>query len=124
MRQRVAFARTLFCYLLATCAFINLRWFLPELTHDVFFYSAKEAVLFVLKTLVAVEIWQCVFATFPRARVRVGLLLVVTLVCAAVAMQVVPLMAYPYYLLVGIIHPRQQAGTLLLYAVVAGSAWW
>jgi hypothetical protein len=81
-------------------------------------------VLFVLKILVAVEIWQRSFAAFPPARVRVGLFLLVPLACTAVAVLMVPPLDYPYYVLVGIIHPRQQAGALAAYAVIVGAAWW
>jgi len=84
----------------------------------------KETVYAVLKILVAVEIWQRSFSSLPRARVRVGFLLVAALSTTAAAVHTIPTDLHPYDTLMGILIPRFQAGTLILYATIVSASWW
>jgi hypothetical protein len=58
-------------------------YFVWDRVDDYAFYSAKETVLDVLKFAVALEIWRKSFSSFPRARVRVGVVLAVVLLATA-----------------------------------------
>lgn len=94
--------------------------------YHVFFsyYVLKETGLFVVKAFVALEIWQRTFAAFPRARVRVGLLLATSLVLLAALVRIVPSERDQWDLFVGVVVPRLQVGALALYLTVVLAARW
>jgi hypothetical protein len=122
--RRVHLCWSFFLYLVAVSigSFFGSLW--PAQFRVWSFYSAKETAYFVLKGFIAVEIWLKTFAIFPRARVRVGFLLVGTFFAVWLgAVQLVPAAeTYPYENLVSRVHPRLQAGTLALYAVIVLAA--
>jgi len=82
----------------------------------------KETGYTVLTVLIAVEIWVRTFWSFPRARVRVGFVLIVALLGTAVAVSMLPTDLHPYDLLMGVLIPRQNAGTLALCAALVSAA--
>jgi hypothetical protein len=86
------------------------------------YYVLKETVLFVVKALVALEIWLRTFAVFPRARLRVGLLLVSALLVLVAVVQIVPSERDQWDLFIGVVVPRLQVGALALYLIVALAA--
>jgi hypothetical protein len=125
VRRRAALCPTFLCYLLTvlTCSSMIGQW--PEHFWNFEFHSVAETGYFVLKALVAVEIWLRTFATLPRARVRVGCCLVVVLLATAAMVVSTPADGrHPYAVVVTILAPRQQAGTLALFAIVVAAAWW
>lgn len=73
---------------------------------------------------VAVEIWLRTFSAFPRARLRVGLVIASALVVTAVAVRRIPPGLHPYDELLGIVCPRQHAGSLALFTIVVAAARW
>jgi hypothetical protein len=87
-------------------------------------YIFKETALFVLKVLVALEIWQRTFATFPRARVRVGVFLAIALLLLAGSIQIGPSQRSQWDLFIGVVTPRLQVGALVLYLIVVFAAGW
>jgi len=88
------------------------------------YYVFKETALFVLKALIALEIWQRTFSAFPRARVRVGLLLAFPLVLLAALVQIVPSERDQWDQFIGVVAPRLQVGALALYLGVVLAARW
>jgi hypothetical protein len=125
VRRYAALCWAFLAYLLAvmTCVILVPLW--PEYFLTFQFYSAKETGYFVLKALIAVEIWRRTFSTFPRARLRVGFLMAgVLLATAAIAASLPADGRHPFVILVTILAPRQQAGTLALFALVVSAAWW
>jgi hypothetical protein len=87
-------------------------------------YVVRETVLMVLKALIAVEIWWRTFSSLPRARPRVGSILVGAFVLAGIASRAVPPGLDAWTSFVGVVNPRLQMALLLCYAVVASAAWW
>ena len=124
LRGRVAACWSFFAYLLVGVAANRLVVHFPERFFEFTFWSSKETVLHVLKILVAVEIWHRTFSSFPRARVRVGLALAGGLLAIAVAVRTLPTDLLLYDTLVGVLFPRQQAGVLMLFAVVVSAIGW
>lgn len=124
VRRRVKMCLTFVAYAILTMTTGLLIALWPDRFWVFTFYSMKETGLVVLKVLVAVEIWQRTFASFERARLRVGLLLVVALLAMAWAVLAAPADRHPYEELLGIVIPRQQAGALALYAIVVAAAHW
>jgi hypothetical protein len=125
VRRRTALCWTFFCYLLVvlTCSILIAQW--PDRFWNLEFHSGKETVYFVLKALIAVELWRRIFATLPRARVRVGLGMVGVLLSTAAMVGSTPTEGrHSFAILVGILAPRQQAGSLALFALVVAAAWW
>jgi hypothetical protein len=124
VRRRVTVCWSFFTYVIVTLAANRLQVHFPERFSVFTFYSAKETTLFVLKLLIAIEIWLRTFSAFPRARVRVGLLLAGALLVTATAVWGIPSDLDPYDALIATLFPRQQAGTLSLFAVVVSAAAW
>ena len=125
VRRRAALCWTFSCYLLVvlTCSLLIAQW--PDRFWNLEFHSAKETGYFVLKALIAVELWRRIFATLPRARVRVGLGMIGVLLCTAAMVGSTPTQGrHVFAILVGILAPRQQAGSLALFALVVAAAWW
>jgi hypothetical protein len=125
VRGRAALCWAFFAYLsvVMTCFTLIACW--PEHFWNLGFYSAKETGYFVLKVLIAVEIWRRTFATLARARVKVGFLLVgILLATSAMVLSTAADGRHPFDVVVTIIGPRQQAGSLALFALVATAAWW
>jgi hypothetical protein len=124
VRRRVAFCWSFFLYINATLVseFLIVTW--PDRFYDYAFYSAKESALTVLKIAVALEMWQRTFASFPRARVRVGFLLAGVLLATAIGVLQVSRDVPSYYALMSLVSPRQKAGTIGVFAIVVVGAWW
>ena len=123
-RRRTAQCWAFFAHVLAAMIgpLLLVRW--PERFWNHHFYSAKETVQFVLMALVAFEMWHRTFAALPRARIRVGFLLLFALVATAGTLLTIPLDRPGYETVVTIEVPRQHAGNLALFAVVALGVWW
>jgi hypothetical protein len=124
VRQRAAFCWSFLIYVLGTCILLGVETSLPALFREYAAYSTKETALAILKLLVGLEIGYRSFSSFPRARIRLGVTLLIVLCLTAAAGQAVPRGLYPYDAIVGILHPRQQAGTLALYAIIVSTASW
>jgi hypothetical protein len=123
-RRYAALCWSFLVYLFAIVAFDGVMISVWDRVDDYAVYAAKETILDVLKFAVALEIWRKSFASFPRARVRVGLLLGAVLVATAIGILIVPKDLTSYYALLSIVCPRQKAGSLALFAVVVSGAWW
>jgi len=124
IRGRIGLCWSFFAYLLLM---LTIHWLLMLCTEQFWtlsFYIGKETALFVVKVAIAVEIWQRTFWSFPRARIRVGLLLVAALLATAAAGVTVPSRLDLYDVFIGIVNPRRQAGALALYVIVVSTASW
>lgn len=124
VRRRVAFCRCYFVELLAMMTTTCLFLYLPERFFNFSFYAMKETVYATLCNGFAIEIWLRNFSRFPKARVRVGLLLCGALLLTAVAVGHIPGDLHPYDAMMGILVPRLHSGTLLLFAIVVAAAKW
>jgi hypothetical protein len=124
VRNRASICWSFFAYLLVALTTNRLSALWPARFFELTFWSTKETVLDLLKIFIALEIWQRSFSAFPRARVRVGLLLAGALLATAVAVWTLPTNLPSYDTLVGVLYPRQQAGTLLVFAVLVSAAAW
>lgn len=123
-RRRVAYCWSFFVYLLAVFTINRSMIHWPERFWVFSFYMTTEIVFVVLKILIAVEVWLRSFACFPRARVRVGLLLTAALAATAVAAWMTPSELGIREGFIGVLNPRLQAGSLVLYAIVVSAVWW
>lgn len=123
-RRYVACCWSFFLYLAAIWVSDRLMGAWMGRVDDFALYSAKETVLDVMKYIVALEVWLRTFVSFPRARLRVGLLLTAVLIGTAMATLTVEADLPSYYALASLISPRQKAGSLTLFAVIAAGAWW
>jgi hypothetical protein len=123
-RRYVRFCWSFLVYLSAVWAFDRLGDLMSDRSDYYTIYSAKETMLDVLKFVVALEIWQKSFCSFPRARLRVGILLALVLLATAIGTLTVSMDVDPYDALLSLISPRQKAGALGLFAVVVSGAWW
>lgn len=123
-RRRTSYCWSFSVYLLVVLAqnVLVLHW--PEQARSHAFYLAKEPVFFALKALIGVEVWQKSFSSLPRARIRVGLQLVVVLAAIAIVTSRIPAGLDPWSAFIGVVNPRWQAGVLLLYATVVANAVW
>lgn len=124
VRRRVVFCWSFLIYVLTALTFGRLITYWPERFWNYSFTSMVDTVLTVIKILIALEVWQRSFSALPRARVRVGLLLAAPLVVTAMAVLTIPVGLHPFRALVGILSPRQNAGTLALYAIIVSAASW
>ena len=124
VRGRARVCWSFAAYLLVALAANRLITLWPARFVELTFWSSKETVLHVLKILIAVEIWQRSFSAFPRARVRVGLLLAAALLATAVGVLMLPTNLIPYDTLIGVLYPRQQAGVLAVFAVLVMAITW
>jgi hypothetical protein len=124
VRGRVALCWSFFVYISATALASRLVVHWPEQFWTYTFYSMKETVLFALVVVVTLEIWLRTFSSFRRARVRVGLLLALALLATAVAALAIPPGLDSYDVLLGIVIPRQDAGVLMLCAIIASAVGW
>jgi hypothetical protein len=123
VRGRVSFCWFFLVYVCATLTsdLVMATW--PQRFWVFSVFSMKETLLSVLKILICLEIWQRTFSGFPRARVRVGLLLLLALLGIAFAALAIPPREGFYEALL-ILGSRLQAGALLLYAIVVSAAAW
>jgi hypothetical protein len=124
VRRRANLCWSFVLYVLATLTATQLSVIWPERFAVFTFFSIKQTVLVVFKIIVALEIWQHSFSFFHRARVRVAVLLAGALLATATAVQMVPPDLAPYDALIGVVYPRQQAGTLALFAIIVMAALW
>jgi hypothetical protein len=123
-RRRAALCWSFLAYALAVVCANQVAPFLEYVDWSFDANVFKETALFVLKVLVALEIWQRTFATFPRARVQVGGLLAIALLLLAGSVQVAPSERDQWDLFIGVVTPRLQFGALALYLIVVSAAGW
>jgi hypothetical protein len=123
-RRRAARCWAFFAHVLAAMIgpLLMVRW--PEQFWNYPFYSVKETVQFVLLAFVAFEMWRRTFAALPRARVRVGFLLLGGLMATAAAVLTIPIDRPGYDTVVTIEVPRMHAGNLALFALMAFGVRW
>jgi hypothetical protein len=124
VRQRVDLCWSFFAYQMTILTTNLMMRCWPERFYNTHFDSMKDTVVVVLKILVGLEIWQRTFSAFPRARVRVGLLLVGVLALTAVAARTAPTDGSPFFALLVTLAARHQAGMVWVLAVVGASAAW
>lgn len=124
VRGRAPLCWCFLAYILAVLVGHTLILGWPRVFRAMSVYAIKDLVYFILKVAIALEIWRRTFSRFPRARIRVGLLIAGVLLIIAVLAHAIPAHVEPRIAIVGLLIPRSQAGLLMTYAVVVCSALW
>ena len=124
VRGRVGLCCAFFIEVLVALTTNRLQAHWPERFFVFTFYAVKETVLAVLTIVVGLEVWRKSFSRFPKARVRVGILIASALLATAVAAAMVPEDLSRYKALVTILVPRLNSGTLCVLTMVVAAATW
>jgi hypothetical protein len=125
IRRRSPFCRCFLFYAawVLTSHVVIANW--PHHFFNIAYFMVSETVVFAAKVLIAVEIAHKSFSALARARPWVSAALAGVLLATALTEWLASAVGLnDFGTFVGIVNPRRQAGTLVMFAVVVAAVSW